>query len=286
MLEWLRSRLTGAGGPGRIKGYEIGEQIFSGAFSNIYKAYYGKPQNLVALKILTEAGCRIASLLDKNPATLWEGKLLANLDHPNIVRCVEYGDRPTYWLAMEFVESKLADYVGKCDNQEQEHELLSIFSQLISAITYLHEKGLIHRDISLNNILVDSSGLPKLIDFGLTVPADSSVTKGRAGTPSYMAPEMIRKWTHTELTDIYSFGVVMYEFIIGKKAFKGRMREQRMASSLNVHPPMPSRLGRYCSPELEELLDRCLSKDPETRPKSAQEIQDALLVIRHKRGLV
>ncbi len=282
MLDWLRSKL---GGPVRVKGYEIGEQIFTGAFSNIYKARHKKNQMLVALKILTQEGTRVASILQKHPTTLWEGRLLSTLDHPNIVKGVEYSKKPPYWIAMEFVDSKLEQYLGRCHNEEEENELLGIFSQLMSAIYYLYTKGLIHRDICLGNILIDPTGTLKLIDFGLTIPVESSITKGRAGTPSYMAPEMIKKWTHTSLTDLYSFGVVMYEFITAKKAFGGRMREQRMTRSLNITPLRPSRLGQYCSPELEEVMMKCLAKEPDRRFKTPSEVQDALFLIRHKRGL-
>jgi serine/threonine-protein kinase len=150
---------------------------------------------------------------------------------------------------------------------------------------YLHDKNLIHRDLSLSNVLVDERLHVKLIDFGLSVPVGSSVVRGRVGTPSYMAPEMIRKWQHTESADIYSFGVLSYELITGKKAFKGELREQRMTYNLNVNPLPPSRLGLYCSPELEPLVMKMLSKDPAQRAKSAREVEGALFLMRHRRGL-
>ena len=282
MLEWLRSKMSREP---RVKGYELGERVFSGAFSNIYKSVHVKLQQTVALKILTESGAHIAAMLERHRSTLWEGQLVCVLNHPNIVKGIEYGTKPTYWLAMEYVDSKLRDYIGRCSDSQEEEELLELLSQLTSAITYLHGKGLIHRDICLGNILVDDSAQMKLIDFGLTIPLETSVTKGRAGTPSYMAPEMIRKWAHSEMTDIYSFGVVMYEMITGKKPFKGKLREQRMAHSLNVSPPAPSRIERFCSPDVEELLMKCLEKDPEKRFKKASEVEDSLFLLRQKRKL-
>jgi len=286
MLEWLRSKRDGVP---RIKGYEIGEQIFAGAFSNIYRAYHTRRKEQVALKILTRAGSRIARRLDRNQATSWEGELLSVLKHPNIVTCIEYGTlaRGTrYWLALEYLESKLGTYIGRCHNVEEENELLDILAQLISAVRYLHERGLVHRDICLGNIMLASGNVLKLIDFGLTVPIDSSVLKGRAGTPSYMAPEMIKKWQYVPATDIYSFGVVMYELVTGRKPFSGLLPEQRMTRSLNVNPMPPSQLGRYCAPEVERLMMRCLAKDPAARAQSAGEVEDALFLIRRRRGLV
>jgi len=285
MLDWLRSKLDRGT---RIKGYEIGEQIFAGAFSNIYKAYDPKNQRPAALKILTRAGSRIARRLDENPATSWEGELLSVLEHPHIVKCLEYGTigkKRTYWLALEYLESKLGFYIGRCHNEEEENELLNVLSQIISAVRYLHERGLVHRDICLGNIMLAPNAVVKLIDFGLTVPVESSVLKGRAGTPSYMAPEMIKKWLYLPATDIYSFGVVMYELVTGRKPFTGVLPEQRMTSSLNVNPMPPSRLGLYCDPEVEQLMMKCLSKDASQRARSAAEVENALFLIRRKRGL-
>ena len=270
----------------RIEGYEVGELIYSSGFSDVYKGTQLKNQIVVALKILNEAGTRIASLMEKHHSTVWEGPLMKRLDHPNIARCIEYSTKSrSYWIALEYLERKASDYVGQCNNEEEENRLIILLSEVISAVGYLHERGYIHRDLCMDNILVDRAGTAKLIDFGLTVPTNSSVMKGRAGTPSYMAPEMIRSWTHTELTDIYSFGVIMYELITGRKPFRGKWKEERMTRSLNLIPLTPSQLDRYCSPELEELLQTCLEKDPSKRIHSAREIDNALFVIRLRRGL-
>ncbi len=285
MLDWLRSALIGET---RVRGYELEEQIFAGSFSDIFKAYDTKRQQLVVLKLLTAAGSRIAKRLDNNLSTRWEGDLLSRLDHPNIVKCFECGElakKKGYWIAMEYVPSKLGHYIGRCSNEEEENELLDILGQITSAISYLHSLDLMHRDICLSNILLTPEATVKLIDFGLTIPVDSSVLRGRAGTPSYMAPEMIKKWMYTPATDIYSFGVVMYELITGHKPFAGRLPEQRMTRSLNVHPLPPSRMEQYCDPELEQLMMKCLSKDPEERARTAREVENGFFLIRRRRGL-
>ena len=287
MLDWLRPNKNQERRY-QLKDYEIGEQIFTGAFSNIYMGRRVKDDFRVALKIMTATGDRVARLLERKQGVMWEGELLRTLDHPNIVKCLEYGrtgKRDGYWIALEYVETKLTAFIGRCNNEEEENELLDVLSQIAAALAYLHEKELIHRDLCLGNILLNPAGVVKLIDFGLTVPLDSSVLKGRAGTPSYMAPEMIKRWLYTPGTDIYSFGVVMYELVTGTKPFRGAMPEQRMTRSLNVMPSPPSRLGQYCSPELERIMMKCISKDPQERAKSAREVEDALFLIRHKRKL-
>jgi serine/threonine protein kinase len=281
MLDWLRPKQDDLP---RIKGFEIQKHIFSGAFSNIYKALRKKTGEPVALKVLTVAGSRIAALLKKHPKHLWEGELLSSLDHPNIVKCVDYSRKPPFWLAMEFIESQLKQYIGRCQNAEEEAVIVNALSQLAAAVDYLHGRGLVHRDLCMSNILLDQNLMLKLIDFGLTVPIDSSVTRGRAGTPSYMAPEMIRKWRHTETTDIYSYGVIMYELLTGVKPFKGVLREQRMNRSLNINPPLPSRMGRFISPDVEEVLIKCLFKDPGARFGSTGELDKTMFLLCRKRG--
>jgi len=282
MLEWLRAKLSGEI---YVRGYEVREQIFEGAFSNIYMARRKKDDTAVALKILTEAGAKIAGLLDRDASTMWEGELLDTLHHPNIIKCLEYGSGSRYWIAMEFVRSRLGRYIGRCNDEQEENKLLDILTQIVSAIAYVHKRGLVHRDLCLGNILLDPKGVAKLIDFGMTVPVGSKVVKGRVGTPSYMAPEMIKRWQYTPEADIYSFGIVMYELITGQKPFQGQLREQRMTHSLNLNPLPPSRIERYCSPEVENLLMKCISKDPEKRPNDASEVEDNLFLIRRKRDL-
>lgn len=270
----------------RVPGYEVLHHIISSGFSDIFKATQVKHRIPVALKVLNQAGTRIASLMQRHTGTVWEGPLMKSISHPNIATCLEYSTKgPLYWIALEFLERKANELTGKCGNEEEENRLVVFLSEVISAVAYIHGRGYIHRDMCMDNLLVDKSGAAKLIDFGLTTPMDSSVAKGRAGTPSYMAPEMIRSWTHTELTDIYSFGVVMYELITGRKPFRGRFKEERMTRSLNINPMLPSQLGLYCSPELEELLKECLEKDPARRIQSAREIQDSLFLLKLQRGL-
>lgn len=282
MLKWLYSKFQS---DSPIRGYEVEEHIFEGAFSNIYRAHRRKDEQEVALKVLTDAGEKMASMLDEHETAVWEGDLLRTLNHPNIIDYVDSGTGSTYWIAMEYIRSRLGTYIGRCNNEEEENDLLDILSQVASALTYLHGRNLVHRDICLGNILLTPDGTAKLIDFGMTVPKGCKLVRGRVGTPSYMAPEMIKTSQYTPSADMYSFGIVMYELITGEKPFQGQMREQRMTRSLNVNPLSPSRLGRYCSPELERLVMKCISKDLDERPCEAREVEQSLFLLRHQRGL-
>lgn len=283
MWRWLISKFKDTG---PVSGFTVEEHVFEGAFSNIFRARRVKDGHEVALKVLTRAGEKIASMLHEHDAALWEGKLLKSLQHPNIVEYVDSGTKNPYWIAMEFIPCSLKPFVGQCHNKQQENRIIEIFSQIVLAVEHLHSKGLVHRDICLGNLLMDSRGTVKLIDFGMAVPAGCRLMKGRVGTPSYMAPEMIRKSEYTPAADIYSIGIVMYELITGRKPFKGAMKEQRMTRSLNVDPAPPTNFDCHCSPELERLVMKCISKDLNERPGEARKVEQSLFLIRHNRGLV
>lgn len=281
MLKWVQ-KLTGKPW---VPGYKVGDEIFAGGFSRIYRAVQKKTNRDVALKVLNEEGVKIAGLMNNADLTLWEGELIGALDHPNIIKCYECGcEKDYYWIALEYVENHLDDYWEKSTTREQEDRALDLILQLIRAVAYVHRKGYIHRDIAMNNILVTESGVLKLIDFGLTVHQNSSVTRGKAGTPSYMAPELIRKSRHSVQTDIYSLGVVMYELVTHEKPFKGEDAQARMVRSLNVKPPTPGSVKDVnISPELEHVITKAMDKDTEERFQTVDSIENALILLKHKR---
>jgi serine/threonine protein kinase len=270
---------------GYSRHYKRGQKIFTGAFSDIYLATRKHSGEEVALKVLTEDGERMARILDENPTTVWEGELLVSMDHPNVIRGIECGTTGSYRIAMEYAQTPLSRYIGCCNNEEEENKLLRIFYEISSALAYLHRRKLVHRDLAMDNIMLKDDTV-KLIDFGMAVPLGCDVAAGRMGTPSYMAPEMIKQREYGPVGDIYSFGIIMYELITGHKPFAGKSREERMARSLNFHPASPRQLGKYCSSKLEDLLMRCISKDPAKRPRDGEEVKAILFLIRRERGLV
>ncbi len=251
--------------------YRIVRKIFTAAFSDVYEAVDKDDGRRVALKILNEAGERIAVRLDRDEEAMWEGELLLSLNHPNIVKCFDCDSGKKYWIAMEYYKSTLHSYIAANRDGRDEAKLIGIFHGIASAVDYVHKRGVVHRDIAPDNIMLAGSSA-KLIDFGMAIPIGSKAVRGRVGTPSYMAPEMIRKTESKPGVDIYSLGIVMYEVLTGVKLFAGRLKEERMTRVLNVHPLSPSELEQSCSPQLEELIMRCVSKKAHERPKDAGEV--------------
>ncbi|MBM4050651.1 MAG: serine/threonine protein kinase [Planctomycetes bacterium] len=264
-----------------IPGFEILRQTASGGFSTIYKAWDETRQIVVALKVLNEVGGKLAAFLDEGEDTRWEGEIAMSLKHPNIIQTYECGKKGgRYYLAMEYISCVKAKYLCPVESPRELADRLRILMQVVEALTYVHDKGLLYRDVCVGNVLVDRKLTAKLIDFGLTVPkAQGSVYHGKAGTPSYMAPEMIRTEQADERTDIYSFGVLMYEFLTGKKPFKAEDKFSRMVRSLNVNPAPMTRFSPSVSPQLQAIVSRAMEKETRRRYQSMSEVRNALLAL-------
>ncbi len=261
--------------------YRIGKKVFVGSFAEVFNAESRNDGTEAVVKVLTEAGEKIASKLKNDPKSMWEGEILLALKHPNIVKGYDCSSGKKFWIAMEKLDFPLNTYLSCNFHTMTLPQKVEILYNIAKAIRYLHNKGLVHRDIATDNIMLKDN-TAKLIDFGMTAPLGSDVIKGRVGTPSYMAPEMIRRRESTSSGDIYSFGMVMYELITGVKPFTGESKEQRMTQALNMAPLAPSVMGRECPKDLEMLIMGCISKDPYQRPGNAQKVVRILENIREQ----
>ncbi len=273
----LKNFLHNFKGEAYKKDYVIQRKIYETSFARIYKAKSKQDGSPAAVKILNEIGECLARKLDENSTTLWEGELLSTLDHLNIVQCLSYDSGKKYWIVMEYLDIMLPHYVLKNDNISED-EILEIFIDIAKALEYLHDQNLVYGDLSPDNIML-KDGSVKLIDFGLTLPKNLDIIRGLMGTPSYMSPEMIRYREMTQLNDIYSFGVIMYEVVTGVKLFSGQMKEKRMTLVLNSNPLKPTKLNNKCNNKLENLILRCISKIPYERPRSMSEVKQTLMAI-------
>jgi len=251
-----------------ISGYRIIERIGEGGMGTVYKANQLALDRVVAFKVLPEE-------LSGNPQFIArferEAKLLAKLRHPNIVSIIDKGQQDNYfYLVMEYIPGgSLKDYMDSRNLSVDEK--CKIFFQLCEALFYLHENGVIHRDIKPGNILIDEGDIPKLTDFGLAkmlggehprFAPDVTRTGVIVGTPDYMAPEQRTDAKVDHRADLYSMGVVFYEMLTGRipKAMSGP----------------PSRFDNSVSPQLDRIVAKLLQEDPEQRFQSAGELLVAL----------
>ena len=274
--------------------YEILEKIGQGGMGEVYRARDTKLGREVALKTLPSAKSG-----DLNWRTRFqrEAMAVAALKHPNIVtiHSVEE-DGETLFLTMELVEGQSLDYLIP-PNGLNLPQLLDIAIPVVQAVSYAHEKGIMHRDLKPQNIMRDERGHLKVLDFGLakllepeegseaaTLVGDGGVTKEGAviGTASYMSPEQAEGKSTDARSDIFSLGILLYEMATGQKPFKGDTTISTISSVLKDNPPLVTHLNHSLPNHLGRVVNRCLAKDPGRRYQVALDLTNELEGLREE----
>jgi serine/threonine protein kinase len=234
-----------------------------------------------------------------------EGKILQSLNHPNIVKFIEYGQEgPFHYLVMEYVKglsmdsfplSHSATTLGVKQTLPTMEEYLSIFIRCMDSLSYVHKQGLVHRDIKPQNIILHGPDYsPRLIDFGIAkyVREDDDLTQTaeRLYTVVYASPEQLTSKPVDHLSDLFSFGVVMYEKLTGHLPFDGRKEMEVFLAQTKWNFPPPRQLVPEIPQKLEQIVLKLLAKDPNSRyPTAAMvqgEMEKLLEVVRQgKQGL-
>ncbi len=263
--------------------YEIISELGAGGMGKVYLAKDSKLNRPIAVKTLPIS---YSSHSDYVKRFQTEAKAAANLNHPNVatVYSVEETDDKRFFITMEYVEGKS---LGKSipENGLDLRTFLEWFSALADALAHAHEKGIIHRDIKPNNILITPSGNPKILDFGLarinrtnlTDKEESTLSLTKPGqvlgTPTYMSPEQAEGKSTDHRTDIFSFGIVMYEAISGEKPFKGDSYASIVSKLITEEPKHIESLKSNIPQILSRLIMKCLNKDPRYRYQSMTEVR-------------
>ena len=272
----------------RIAHYDVTALIGEGGMGQVYQATDTKLNRQVALKILPEA---FATDPDRLARFQREAQVLASLNHPGIAAIygLEESDG-TRALVLELVEGPtLADRIAK--GPIPVDEALPIAKQIAEALEAAHEAGVIHRDLKPANIKVREDGTVKVLDFGLAKaldttpqgdPSQSPTLTAAAtqmgvimGTLAYMSPEQARGRTVDKRADIWSFGVVLYEMLTGKRLFQGDDVSLTLAKVLEKEPTWEA-LPSAAPPRMATLLRRCLQKDPKQRLADMQDVRLAM----------
>jgi serine/threonine protein kinase len=268
--------------------YRIEARIGSGGMGDVYRAVDTRLDRVVALKTLPEVFAKDERFLRRFQT---EARAAATLNHPNvgIIHSVEQIDgRPV--ITMEFVAGKTLDELTPNDGLDID-VFLDWFVPLADALNHAHDQGIIHRDIKPGNIMISADGIPKILDFGLArieTPAED-IKEDRlhvtnpgqiVGTPSYMSPEQAEGKPVDQRTDIFSFGVLMYEALTGARPFTGDSYAEVISSLLRSDPPAVSDLRADVPLLLARLIDRCLEKRMRRRYQSMKEVR-AVLEVAH-----
>jgi serine/threonine protein kinase len=207
-----------------------------------------------------------------------EGRSVARLSHPNIVRVFDAGEdeldgRAVSYIVMEYVPGgDIEDLIDR-NGPIPETMLLRIGADVASGLSHAHERGIIHRDLKPRNILLDERGSPKLADFGIARAVDGTYL----GTAAYSSPEQLRGERVTPKSDVYSLGATLYHAAVGAQPFSGNTIEVATQHVLKV-PTSPRERGAQIGERLETLILGCLAKKPSERPDAAR-LHDRLLQI-------
>jgi serine/threonine protein kinase/Tfp pilus assembly protein PilF len=254
-----------------VSHYRIIEKIGAGGMGEVYLAEDTELNRKVALKFLPSHLCQDA---DCRARFKREAQAAAKLDHPNIVAVHEVGDfqgRP--FFSMQHVEGQTLREVlaGKALPLDR---ILEIGIQVCEGLQAAHENGITHRDIKPSNILIDSHGRARIVDFGLaSVMGSDHLTKtgSTLGTICYMSPEQVRGETVDHRTDLFSFGVVLYEIITGHSPFKADSEAATLHAITNTKPDLLARYRREIPAEIQTIIDKALEKDVATRYQHADD---------------
>lgn len=284
----------------RISHYEILEQIGVGGMGEVYLARDTRLGRKVALKLLLPSLTADPQLRAR---FFREAQLASALDHPNICTIHEVGHSSgLVFIAMQYVEGVnlkqlIASKPLKLDT------LLSISLQAADALAAAHDRGIIHRDIKSDNIIVTPKGQAKVLDFGLAkltgrrgLTAESGAeseftsrltrTGAVMGTPHYMSPEQARGERVDHRSDIFSLGAVIYEMAIGDVPFRRKSQAETMNAVINEPHISVAEINKEIPTELSAMIDRALSKDPADRYQSVGEILSGLRQVGRAVGLL
>lgn len=248
-----------------LKGYRIAEKIKDGSVGTVWKAVNSRNE-VFALKQLSGKN---AGLSRKRRQFKREAVLTRKLDDPRIIKVHEYVEYdPQPFFTMEYFESENLKYAMWYRPERVYKYEFSILRKIAEALAHIHSVGIIHKDIKPENVLISSGSEVRLIDFSLAqTKFDRLMQFGRRveGTPLYMSPEQAQGLKCDSRTDIYSFGVLMYELLSKRPPFLGTTEKALLEKHVKEPPPPMRTYVKTLSPDLDALCLRLLAKKPEDR---------------------
>ena len=255
----------------KIGRYEVLEEIGSGTFAILYKCHDPDSDELVALKVCRSQDEDVLARFSR------EAEIAIALDHPNIVRVLDFGTSDEGpFLVEELLDGQDLDERIESGDSLSSSTRVEILLQIAQGLAYSHAEGVLHRDVTPSNVRVLDDGRVKLMDFGLARSMHSDVRSTRAGdilgTAGYLPPERVLGEAADERADIFSFGVLAYYLLSGSKPFLGRSLKELLREVVSVDPPPLSARWPDCPDDLETLVSCCLAKRADRRYRSFSDV--------------
>ena len=252
--------------------FDLRAEVGRGGMGIVYEARQRSLGRRVALKVLAD---HVAADPARIARFRREATMLAQLEHPHVVRVLDAGDNDgRHWLAMEFVDGESLDQRLQRLSQGGGHrggslrELVAVVQRIADALAHVHRAGILHRDVKPSNILLAQDGSPRLSDFGLARSTSSptlTAVGALAGTPHYLAPEYLTRGEATAAGDIWSLGATLYEVVTLRRPFDAPRDEQVLYRIVHHDPVDPRRHQRTLPADLAAIVLRALDKDPAAR---------------------
>ena len=260
--------------------YNIERVLGKGAMGVVYEGVDPRLGRRVAIKTILKSHLDEDTGKDFAMRFVREAQAVARLNHPNIVQVYDFGEEGDIaYLVMEFIKGKELKNFFDANERFDLKEVVRIMGELCEALDFAHTAGIIHRDIKPANVMLDAQARTKLTDFGVARVQDSdktSVERTQAGTmvgtPAYMSPEQITGGTIDKRTDVFSAGIILYQFLTGEKPFTGSGAWTIAKKIIQEEPPLPSSLNNSVTPLFDAVVNKALAKDPEQRYQSARDL--------------
>jgi eukaryotic-like serine/threonine-protein kinase len=258
--------------------YEIQRGIARGGMAEVYLARDQLLDRQVAVKVLFPEYARDPSFVERFRR---EAQSAANLNHPNIVAIYDWGqERGTYFIVMEYVRGRSLREVVRALGPFTPRRTAQIGAEIAGALEFAHRNGVVHRDVKPGNVLLTESNDVKVTDFGIArADTGDALTQTGAvmGTAAYFSPEQAQGLSVDGRSDVYSLGVVLYEMVTGVPPFRGESPVAVAYKHVRENPDPPSVHAPDIPPDLEHIILTAMSKDPDSRYQTADELRTDLL---------
>src|SRR5688500_9872465 len=264
--------------------YTIERTLGKGAMGVVYEGLDPKLNRRVAIKTILKSHLDADTARDYSMRFSREAQAVARLNHPHIVQVYDFAEEGDIaYLVMEFIRGKELKNFFDASERFDIKEAVRIMCELLDALDFAHNAGIIHRDIKPANVMLDAQARTKLTDFGVARVQDTDRTQAErtqagtmVGTPAYMSPEQITGGTIDKRSDVFSAGIILYQFLTGEKPFTGGGAWTIAKKIIQEDPPAPSSLHNAVTPFFDAVVNKALSKNAETRYQSAKDFGVAL----------